>query len=56
MAAAAARTILTYAVTGSITTPQQHAGLPVAPKEIAAGGGVATVDEARQIRGLERRG
>lgn len=38
-----ARTILTCAVTGNITTRQQHPGLPVTPKEIAE----ACVDAAK---------
>jgi len=37
------KTIITCAVTGNITTPEQHPGLPVTPEEIAA----AAIDAAR---------
>jgi uncharacterized protein (DUF849 family) len=39
----AAKTIITCAVTGNITTPEQHPGLPVTPAQIAS----AAVDAAK---------
>jgi uncharacterized protein (DUF849 family) len=46
------KVMLTCAVTGNLTTLEQHRGLPVTPKSLGAS--PASPREARQMLGLDR--